>query len=153
MARPHAWSEKLARLWLSGLGTGYLPLIPATWGTLPAVPLAWVAAFLPFWGALMLFVGALGLSLWSHRLIQPLPEADPRWFVADEMVAFILVSVLYPLSTLAHLGVAFVLFRFWDIVKLWPADALEALPEPWGVLADDMIAAIYTWGCLLLIGL
>lgn len=145
--------ETVARAWLSGFGLGYIPIAPATWGTLPAVPIAWMLSHLPTWEAVVILIGLSGLTLLSHRRLKPLPDPDPRWFVADEMLAFILIGLLYPLPSLMHLCLAFILFRFWDIVKLWPADVLETLPEPWGILADDTIAALYTWGCLLLIGL
>ena len=37
----------------------------------------------------------------------------------------------------------FVLFRIMDVVKPWPARALERLPGGWGIMADDVMAAVY----------
>jgi phosphatidylglycerophosphatase A len=41
--------------------------------------------------------------------------------------------------------VGFVLFRVFDVIKPWPARALEALPEGWGIMADDVAAGIYAY--------
>jgi phosphatidylglycerophosphatase A len=37
----------------------------------------------------------------------------------------------------------FVAFRIFDIAKPWPASRLERLPNGWGILADDLAAAVY----------
>ena len=47
---------------------------------------------------------------------------------------------------------AFVYFRFFDIVKPWPVDAVErGLPGAWGVVLDDVVAGLLTGGCMTLI--
>jgi phosphatidylglycerophosphatase A len=38
---------------------------------------------------------------------------------------------------------AFVLFRFFDIVKPYPARRLESLHGGLGIMADDVVAGIY----------
>jgi phosphatidylglycerophosphatase A len=47
-----------------------------------------------------------------------------------------------PISA-ATLLVAFVLHRLMDIVKPWPIYVVERLPGGWGIMADDLLAAIY----------
>jgi phosphatidylglycerophosphatase A len=49
------------------------------------------------------------------------------------------------------LAVAFVLFRFFDVGKIQPANIAQRLPHGWGVLLDDIIAGGYT-ACVLLLG-
>jgi phosphatidylglycerophosphatase A len=39
---------------------------------------------------------------------------------------------------------AYSLFRIFDIIKPWPVRKLEDLPGGWGVMLDDLGAAIYT---------
>lgn len=39
---------------------------------------------------------------------------------------------------------AFALFRFLDITKIFGIHMLEKLPRPWGILMDDLVAGIYT---------
>jgi phosphatidylglycerophosphatase A len=42
-------------------------------------------------------------------------------------------------------GLAFILFRIFDILKPWPIKALEkSLGSALGVMADDIAAALYT---------
>jgi phosphatidylglycerophosphatase A len=40
------------------------------------------------------------------------------------------------------MAVAFVLFRVLDVVKPWPIRRLERLPGGWGIVADDLAAAL-----------
>lgn len=143
----------IAKLWLSGFGTGYLPLAPASWGSLLGALIGWQFATLPWEGRLALWIAYGVASISVIRVLQPLSDADPRWCVADEILAMLGIGALYPLFTLEIAMVAFVFFRFWDIVKLWPADRIEDLPLPWGIFADDIVAAIYTVLCLYGLGL
>ena len=46
----------------------------------------------------------------------------------------------------------FLLFRLFDITKPWPAHRLESLPGGWGIMADDLAAAVYVGGALMLVG-
>jgi phosphatidylglycerophosphatase A len=42
------------------------------------------------------------------------------------------------------LGAGFVAFRCFDIIKPWPIRAVQSLPGGWGVVLDDVLAAIAT---------
>jgi phosphatidylglycerophosphatase A len=53
-----------------------------------------------------------------------------------------LTYALLPLSP-ALILVGFVLFRMLDVLKPPPADASQKLPLGWGILADDLIVAVY----------
>ncbi len=44
---------------------------------------------------------------------------------------------------------AFILFRLFDIVKIWPVSAAEKLPGGLGIMADDIVAAGLAGMCLL----
>ena len=46
-------------------------------------------------------------------------------------------------------GVAFILFRFFDITKIWPVNKAEKIPGGIGVMADDIVAASWAGICLL----
>jgi phosphatidylglycerophosphatase A len=76
-----------------------------------------------------------------------LGEADPSTIVVDEMVAFWLVLVILPTGPhwFALQVVAFVLFRFFDIVKPPPISSIDRRwKNAFGVMADDLVAAFYT---------
>jgi phosphatidylglycerophosphatase A len=44
---------------------------------------------------------------------------------------------------LIWLGLVFVLFRFFDIVKPWPVGLSQSFPRGWGVMTDDLLAGVY----------
>ncbi|HIO88475.1 MAG TPA: phosphatidylglycerophosphatase A, partial [Candidatus Marinimicrobia bacterium] len=41
------------------------------------------------------------------------------------------------------LGIAFLLFRVFDIIKVYPANRFERLPGGWGIMMDDVVAGLY----------
>lgn len=145
--------RKVAYLWASGFWTGHLPVAPATWGSLTGLVLGGLLSGYSFWVRLIGFLLAFGLSVWATRVLSPLPTEDPPWFVADENLALLALACAYPYPTLSEALGIFVAFRFWDVVKLWPAEALERLPAPWGIFADDLVAAAYTLLCATLLQL
>lgn len=141
-----SWAE----LWLSGAGTGYLPFAPASWGSLLGLVLTVGSSWLPLPAGLLLWAAAVLASQWAFRRASP-TDPDPSWIVADEILALWLVGLLLSPATFQEGLLAFFLFRFWDITKLWPALLAEKLPGFWGILADDLVAAFYTLLCLWLL--
>jgi phosphatidylglycerophosphatase A len=94
--------------------------------------------------AVLLIVGAIAAQVTGGRL----GAADSSHIVIDEIVAFWIVLLLLP-DRAAYGGpmliAAFVLFRFFDIVKPPPIRALDArFKNGAGVMADDLVAAFYT---------
>jgi len=145
--------KRLSRVWLSGLGLGYLPIAPATGGSLLGLGLAYGLSFLPWPVRSGLALTGWLFSAWFLRqtLGKSPADPDPRWIVADEYWALALLPALLPLNSPTMAVLAFFFFRFWDICKIFPADWVEELPAPWGILADDIVAMLYTALCLLLI--
>ncbi len=68
---------------------------------------------------------------------------DPRQIVIDEYACFLLPLYFTPKRWLP-LIITFLLFRFFDIVKPPPLKDLEKIPSGWGVMLDDLGAAVYT---------
>lgn len=140
--------KALWRVWVSGLGLGYLPLAPATWGSLLGLGLAWGLSQLAWPLGPLLGLGLWGFSYYAITQTLPTPKADPPWIVADEFSAYALLPLLYPITTWKVALWSFVLFRFWDICKIEPAGWLEKRPGALGILLDDVVAIIYTALCL-----
>lgn len=152
--------DRVLYLLITGFGTGLAPLVPGTVGTIPAVVLGVV---LQVWWqgpqlALVLFVVAAvllatGCST-SAYVEKVFPGKDPGAFVLDEIVGYLIALGLIALvmehgpSPWAH-GFCFLLFRIFDILKLFPADRLEELPGAVGIMLDDVAAAVYAGLCLL----
>jgi phosphatidylglycerophosphatase A len=124
----------------SGLFTGYFPIAPATVTSLLVLLPAFFLARLPVWNAatavVLFFVGvpiATDLErVWGR---------DPHRVTVDEVVGTLVTFFLNPVS-LWGLGVGFVLWRFFDIVKLPFIDRSQRLPGGWGIMVDDVLAGI-----------
>lgn len=129
-----------------GFGTGLAPFAPGTAGTLLAFPLyfllkAWLSP-LYFFGAILVF---FGIGVWAcERTGRDLGIADHGGMNWDEVVAMLLVLMLTP-EHWAWWGLAFVAFRFFDIVKPPPIRHVDRKIEGGlGVMFDDIVAAFYT---------
>ena len=69
----------------------------------------------------------------------------PFLFIPLPFVARIVVLVLLPFSNpgWAKIGIAFVLFRIFDMWKPWPVHASESwLPGGYGIMIDDVMAGL-----------
>jgi len=129
-----------------GFGSGLAPVAPGTFGTLVAIPLA-IALRDRFddlgyaLAVVVLFVVGIGVSQVTAR---DLGVADHGAIVWDEVVAFLAV-LFFVGDDWRWVAGAFVLFRFFDIVKPPPIRAVDArLKNGFGVMADDLLAAGYT---------
>ena len=54
-----------------------------------------------------------------------------------------LIALIAIPKTFILVVVAFITFRLFDIVKLFPASRTERLPQGWGIMMDDVVAGIY----------
>lgn len=140
------------------LGLGYLPVVPGTWGSGGAVLVwgcAWwavAAAGAPQWWldvlvAGLIVLGSIGSVVWGDWAVAFFESKDPKPFVLDEAVGQWVSLLLLPVPSAAAAwavaAVQFVAFRVFDILKPPPARQLEHLPAGWGILADDLMSAVY----------
>jgi phosphatidylglycerophosphatase A len=127
----------------TGLGLGYSPLAPGTFGAALGVGLFWLARGWPLWaqvaGTVVLFFAGVAAS---GRLAVLLGKKDPGRAVIDEVAGMWVSLLLLPFDARTAL-VAFVAFRITDTVKPWPARQMESWPGGWGIMADDMMAGVY----------
>jgi len=143
------------RFFTSYLGLGWLPVAPGTWGSLwPAVVFGLLCYFgapkVVVWIILCLVaIDAATVCVWfSPAVIEELGDKDPREVVVDEVAGQALVFIGAYASggreILVTVAVGFLAFRLFDIVKPWPCRLLEKLTGGWGILADDLMAAVYS---------
>ena len=135
-----------------GFGTGLAPAAPGTVGTLLAFPLfVLLDAWLPPLALFGLGVVFFGVGIWAcERTGRDLGIADHSAMNWDEVVAMLLVLLLTP-ADWAWWGLAFVAFRFFDVVKPPPIRHIDrSVKGGLGVMFDDIVAAFYT---LLLVAL
>ena len=135
----------------SWFGSGLAPFAPGTFGTLAAVPLVIGFGFLGHWAAFLCVMGISGLAIWvSQGAENLLGKKDPSAVVIDEVAGISLTMFLVPISWLS-LCAGFLLFRFFDIVKPWPARRAEKLSGGLGIVLDDLVAGVYAHLALSLI--
>lgn len=115
-------------------GAGFLGTVEglALWPLLPEATNAYAFVVLISIGAACWICGKAERSLKTH---------DDSRIVLDEIVGFWVAAAWLPRTWTAAL-LAFVLFRFFDSVKLPPYKWLERLPGGAGVVMDDVGAGI-----------
>lgn len=122
---------------------GYMPFAPGTWGSLTGlISFILIGPSLQT-QLLIIIIGALTGIYASSVAEKAFDEKDSRKIVIDELIGFY-VSVFYLPQRPGYLVMAFLLFRFFDIIKPLPIKKLEkALHGGPGVMADDIMAGIY----------
>jgi len=134
-----------ACLFATWFGSGLLPRAPGTWGSLAALPCAALIAWAGGpWGLLLAALLLFLPGVWAARFYAAHSGMeDPGAVVVDEVVGqwLAVVPVAFDLPMYA---VAFLAFRFFDIVKVWPANWVDRrLPGGWGIMTDDVVAGVY----------
>ncbi|MDX1335391.1 MAG: phosphatidylglycerophosphatase A [Gammaproteobacteria bacterium] len=133
-----------------GLGSGLSPVAPGTTGTMAAIPLAWLMAeylTLPLYLAVTLVAMVVGFWI-CGRSSEMLGVHDHRGIVWDEFVGYFITMIAVP-QTWYWILLGFLLFRFFDIFKPWPAKQFDAsLHNGVGIMIDDVIAGLYALACM-----
>lgn len=153
----------LSTLIATGCYTGYIPWASGTFGSLVAV----FAYLVPGMEAPQILIPLITIGMAAgvitsssvanavgHRLTASAARAkaifqqgthsaaDPSIIVIDEIVGM-WISLLFLPKSWTALAIAFIAFRFFDIIKPYPAARLERLPNGWGIMLDDVAAGIY----------
>jgi phosphatidylglycerophosphatase A len=135
--------KRMAKVVSTFFGAGYFPVAPGTFASLAAAllyrfVLGGANGFV-FAGviAAVYFLGVAAAGSFSRLL----NEKDPRKIVIDEVVGQWIALFLIPPGWL-NLALAFVFFRFFDILKPFGIRETERLPGGWGIMTDDVVAGL-----------
>lgn len=143
--------RKFVILLASGFGLGRLPVAPGTFGCLLGLPLAWALSGLPLplhvAAAVLLALLAVPICTAGEKTAG---EKDPSWVVADEYLTLPICLLGLPFTPWTALF-AFAGHRLFDIWKPCPIHQLQKLPAGWGIVLDDVLAALYALGLLWLL--
>jgi len=145
MSLPLSSLRNPAILLATWFGAGLMPKAPGTWGSLAALPFAWIIVH--FGGSDSLAAACLiiyAVGVWAaNRTIAVTSIHDPGLVVIDEVVGQWIVLLFTPLDPLLYL-LGFGLFRLFDIFKPWPVSWADRQVEGGtGVMLDDVLAGIY----------
>ena len=141
-------SKNSAHIALSYIATigffGYSPYAPGTVGSLLALVIFLVTDLPLYAHVSVIIIGAL-LGIYASSAAEKiLNEKDSKKIIIDEFIGFY-VSVFYLPKTFGFAIAAFLLFRFFDILKpLFISKLEKTLSTGLGVMADDILAGIYT---------
>ncbi|MBC7794926.1 MAG: phosphatidylglycerophosphatase A [Clostridia bacterium] len=124
-------------------GVGFAPVAPGTFGTLAALPIFWAMSKLPVAAYVGVLVVLIGLASWVSDLAEHLyDDHDLGHIVVDEFVGLLTTCVAIPFSWKSAIA-AFVLFRFFDIVKPQPIRWIDDhVRGGLGVVLDDVAAGV-----------
>jgi len=140
---------------------GRIPFAPGTFGSLAALPLAYLLHRFygfPAFAVITVLVFLLGWVATS-AVTRGRDDHDPAEIVIDEVVGQWIA--LWPLSAgLWYFDAdpaifpfpgwvgGFVLFRLFDILKPWPVSWADRMPTALGVMLDDVLAGLMAAICV-----
>lgn len=139
-------ADRAVLLVATGAGLGYAPAAPGTVGSLLGIPLHLSVARLasgPLATALLLAAAVIVACWVAGRAEALLGGHDSGCIVIDEVVGMA-IALAGLGSSWTVLAIGFALFRVLDIVKPWPAGAIDAkLGGGAGVVLDDVVSGVY----------
>tara|TARA_R110002110_G_scaffold114130_6_gene283028 strand:- start:375 stop:821 length:447 start_codon:yes stop_codon:yes gene_type:complete len=136
----------MGRALATWFGSGLLPKAPGTWGSLAALPFAWVIVTVGGpWVLAAATVIIYLVGIWATRVfLRTTDDPDPGPVVIDEVAGMWMTLIMVPPDLLIY-AFGFVAFRIVDIFKPWPAGwADRSVKGAQGVMLDDVLAAIYS---------
>jgi phosphatidylglycerophosphatase A len=136
--------DRIALISSIWFGTGLLPVMPGTYGTVAAIPLyLGVSSLAPQYQISILLIIVIGAIWSSHRSQSILGVLDAPEIVIDEVAGFLVTIILIPFTWPALIA-GFLLFRFFDILKPPPIKGVETKVKGGvGVVLDDLVAGVY----------
>ena len=139
--------ETIGWIFATWFGSGLFPKAPGTIGSLCSLPVVLIGIY----AGVQSFLGVIGvlflIGWWATAVVlKTQKEQDPGFVVIDETVGQSLTFVLaLPFGLTGwNIFLGFLLFRFFDIIKLWPASFFDGhVHNAFGVMMDDVIAGLY----------
>lgn len=126
---------------------GYAPKAPGTFGSAATIPLIYLLSLYSSFSFLIIFtIVLLIIATFSTEFIQKHQNLhDPGWIVMDEVIGMLVTwAFIFPSNEPLDLFLVFIIFRGFDIFKLWPASYFDKkIKHGFGTIFDDVLSAIY----------
>jgi phosphatidylglycerophosphatase A len=123
-------------------GAGFSPVAPGTAGSLLAVLLVYFLSPFPVWIFILVLIILFFAGVYTGTQIEKEKGHDPSLVVIDEFVGMG-ISLLFLDKDWRFYLIAFILFRFFDIVKPPPINLSQKLAGGCGIMIDDVLAGLY----------
>ena len=145
--------KKITNIFVSLFYIGYSKIFPGTIGTFFSIIIIFPIIkynIVPFELFLFFFILIFILSLFFIKKFSTYTKShDSSIIVIDEFLGIYLILIfydfLYIYSDILTIILIFVLFRFFDVLKIFPANIIDKkMNNSLGVLLDDIVASVYT---------
>lgn len=124
-----------------GFGSGLVPFMPGTMGSLAAIPIVIAMSYLALipYIFVTLVASVVGIYI-CQKVSDDMGVHDHGSIVWDEIAGMMIVFIAVPISWHSLL-LGFILFRIFDILKPWPISFLDKnVHGGWGIMVDDLLA-------------
>lgn len=142
-------------LFLSFFGVGFFPKAPGTMGTLACLPILILFSKFPIPWPLylpLIFFLTVGSCFIADLSQKKYSVHDPSWIVIDEVIGMWITWLFMQNNSVLDFIIAFALFRFFDIVKIWPASYFDKeVKHGAGTILDDVISGLFAGAILWLL--
>lgn len=123
---------------------GYLPLVPGTFGSLAGLVLFYLLEGVSYQAYFLFIFCIIVLGFLTSGPVEKLSNRkDPSCVVIDE-VAGMLVAFSFIPYDFKIIILGFIIFRILDTLKPYPAGKLQDMHGAFGIMADDLVAGLYT---------
>lgn len=136
----------LSVLFLSWFYTGKFPKAPGTMGSLATIPLIYLLHYLQiniYSLVALIIVLYIAAVVVTQKIQVTHGLKDPQWIVIDEVIGMLITWAFVMNVEFPTIFMTFASFRFFDIVKIWPASYFDKLHHGVGTITDDVVSALY----------
>ena len=145
--------KNFTKFFVSIFFVGYIKFAPGTWGTIISLLIMYIlfnVLALPLTILTIIFISLFFISNYLINYFSVFTNSeDSKHIVIDELLGVFTIFLFYDLIFLYNDTVTYILiffiFRFFDIIKIFPANYFDKhYKNGYGVILDDIIAGLYT---------
>lgn len=138
--------DHLLVLFLSWFYCGKSPKAPGTVGSLATIPIIYLIHHyqVNLTYLISIIIALFFLAVAATQYIQhKFSLHDPQWIVIDEVIGMLITWTFVMKMDLASIFLVFFMFRFFDIIKFWPACYFDRMKHGFGTIMDDVISGLF----------
>ncbi len=124
--------------------TGYIPIAPGTFASILALPFVILLYKNTIIFLLICLVLLIVGVLCANYLAKYYRKKDDQRVTIDEFLGILISFMLLPKLNWYLIIIGFILFRAFDILKIFGIRQVESMSGGWGVMLDDVLSGIYT---------